>query len=116
MEKCAYEISSKGQKLCWCTKYAKKEGVCYRHGSEVKLSSSIDGAQQSPVNGGLCVRHGAEVKLCSSYEGCTNTVRSPERRCFARGMGQSYKGCTNQIVKGGVCKRHGAQPKLLMQH
>ena len=112
-EKGQVKKRSKKKDCSWdgCTNYARKGGVCVRHGAQVKLCS-VEGCTTIAKKGGVCIRHGAKVKLCSNA-GCTNHVQkggvcikhgAKKKRC-------SNAGCTNEAVKGGVCRRHGAQAK-----
>ena len=94
-----------------CTNQAVKEGVCIRHGAQVKLCSS-EGCSNKSLKGGVCKRHGARVKRCS-YEGCTNQAQNGGV-CMKHGAKRklcSKEGCTNQAQKGGVCYRHGAKKR-----
>ena len=94
-----------------CTNQAVKEGVCIRHGAQVKLCSS-EGCSNKSLKGGVCKRHGAKVKRCS-YEGCTNQAQNGGV-CMKHGAKRklcSKEGCTNQAQKGGVCYRHGAKKR-----
>ena len=96
-----------------CTNYAKKGGVCSRHGAK-KPTCSHEGCTNGAVKGGVCWRHGAKVplKICS-HDKCTKNAQkggvcirhgAKVKRC-------SHEGCTNHVQKGGVCRRHGTKDR-----
>lgn len=76
-----YLCSSNG-----CTSYAKRGGVCYKHGAKVKRKMCSHIGCNSGARGkeGVCTRHGAVVKRAM----CT------------------AEGCTKWKVKEGLCKMH----------
>jgi hypothetical protein len=54
--------------------------VCIKHGAKVKkYTCSHEGCTNYARRGGVCVRHGAKVKLCR-HEGCTNI--KPRREVY----------------------------------
>eukprot|EP00984_Skeletonema_dohrnii_P034407 scaffold33550_cov114-Skeletonema_dohrnii-CCMP3373.AAC.2 len=102
----------------------KLEGVCIRHGAQIKLwLCSSEGCTNLDlvIDGGVFTRHGAKVKQCNS-KGCTNLAKCEcGGLCIRHGAKVkrcSSEGCNNHVIKGdegakdaqiagGVWKRHG---------
>ena len=94
-----------------CNNQVQNQGVCIKHGAEVKKYTCIrEGCTNQVQNRGLCFKHGAEVTLCS-HEGCSNRVAN-SGVCYKHGAKRyicKHEGCTNQVISGGVCIKHGAE-------
>ena len=94
-----------------CTNQVVNDGVCIKHGANVK-QCSIDGCTKNSLKGGVCWKHGANEQC--GIAGCTNKVRN-RGVCIKHGAKVqqcSIQGCPNQVKNRGVCVMHGAKVKL----
>lgn len=116
----------KDRKICsveTCNNFAKKGGVCIRHGATQKRKTcSFEGCLKQEQRGGLCFKHG-KLAFCSevavarertyktcSWEDCGKLAQKGGV-CYSHGakaLKCSSEGCTNNAKRRGLCKRHGA--------
>ena len=106
------------RKLCShkaCTSYARRNGVCVKHGakSAVKYCSHRK-CSNIAVKGGVCRRHGARVirKICT-HKGCDNWAQKGGvcQKHGAKKKTCKRKGCNKTVQSGGLCRMHGATKK-----
>jgi hypothetical protein len=101
-------------KTCYvenCENQAQKGGVCKKHGAKIKRCS-VENCENQAQKGGVCYNHGAERKKCS-VEDCENQARK-RGVCIKHGAKHkrcSIENCENQAINGGVCCQHGATVK-----
>ena len=98
-----------------CTNFARKGGVCIRHGAtEQRKRCSYEGCCKQAQKGGFCVSHGAQMfcseviggatqegELCTSPEKNVPTRKREYTKC-------SREDCDKLAQKGGLCYSHGA--------
>ena len=99
-----------------CTNFAKKGGVCIRHGAtQQRKRCSFEGCCKQAQQGGLCIRHGAQM-FCSEVIGgatqegelCTSPEKNIAIKESSRYKKCSREDCDKLAQKGGVCYSHGA--------
>lgn len=99
------------RKCKYCDCYARRSGLCAKHGGAPKLCANID-CEKYARKGGYCMKHGGTVNTCSIAD-CNNIVQK-NGLCTKHGAPRikcSVQGCNNYSRKEGLCYKHNKNPE-----